>query len=167
MKKCAACFLMGCGSGCFFLNGCYAPQGPSLPFLFAGSPVVIANLWEVSDKDIDRFSKAMINSWVEDSNPQRCTCIGGVNEKMKCIKIDAEKPPNKSQKTKSRVNTISKSDKKDSQRSKCAYCTSKNKKRITSFMSQARDTCRLPYLNGASPVCYGVPTIIKNTINLD
>ncbi|KAK6156913.1 hypothetical protein DH2020_011161 [Rehmannia glutinosa] len=30
----------------------------------AGSPVIVANLWEVTDKDIDRFGKAMLNAWL-------------------------------------------------------------------------------------------------------
>ncbi|KAH7833501.1 hypothetical protein Vadar_006956 [Vaccinium darrowii] len=45
--------LMGCSSGSLSLNGSYNPQGAPLCYLSAGSPVIVANLWEVTAKDID------------------------------------------------------------------------------------------------------------------
>ncbi|KAJ4848774.1 hypothetical protein Tsubulata_045174, partial [Turnera subulata] len=33
--------------------------------------------------------------------------------------------------------------------------------RLGSFMGQAREACTLPFLIGAAPVCYGVPTGIR------
>ena len=61
---------MGCSSGSLSLNGQYTPQGTHLSHLSAGSPVMVANLWEVTDKDIDRFGKAMLDAWLrERSSP--------------------------------------------------------------------------------------------------
>lgn len=37
-----------------------------IPWLFAchiTSPALVANLWDVTDKDIDRFSKALFHHW--------------------------------------------------------------------------------------------------------
>jgi separase len=31
----------------------------------AGCPAVIANLWDVTDKDIDRFSLKLLQSWLQ------------------------------------------------------------------------------------------------------
>ena len=31
----------------------------------AGCPVAIANLWDVTDRDIDRFSKEVLSKWIE------------------------------------------------------------------------------------------------------
>ncbi|KAL6984315.1 separin protein [Sarracenia purpurea var. burkii] len=60
-ENCAATLLMGCSSGSLSLNGCYASQGAHLCYLFVGFPVIVANLWEVTDNDIDRFGKAMLD----------------------------------------------------------------------------------------------------------
>ncbi|EEC74078.1 hypothetical protein OsI_09098 [Oryza sativa Indica Group] len=67
LDNCAAALLMGCSSGTLRCKGCYAPQGAPLSYLSAGSPAVIANLWDVSDKDIDRFSKALLGSWLQEN----------------------------------------------------------------------------------------------------
>lgn len=113
---------MGCSSGSVALHGPYLPQGMSLSCLLAGSPVVIANLWDVTDKDIDRFGKTMLDAWLEErSNPRGCTS---------CV---------------------------DS----CRHRTT-----MASFMGKARDACALPFLIGAAPVCYGVPTEITKKKNI-
>jgi separase len=65
---------MGCSSGTLHCKGAYAPQGAPLSYLFAGSPSVIANLWDVSDKDIDRFSKALLSSWLQENFKAAKTC---------------------------------------------------------------------------------------------
>lgn len=30
----------------------------------AGCPAAVANLWDVTDKDIDRFSQALLSAWI-------------------------------------------------------------------------------------------------------
>ena len=35
--------------------------------LCAGCPVAIANLWDVTDRDIDRFSQAVLMHWMHES----------------------------------------------------------------------------------------------------
>ncbi|KAK8931054.1 hypothetical protein KSP39_PZI016368 [Platanthera zijinensis] len=69
LDRCAATFLMGCSNGSLKQRGCNAPEGTPLSYLFTNSSVIIANLWEVTDRDIIRFSKAMLNSWMQDSIP--------------------------------------------------------------------------------------------------
>ncbi|KAJ3678269.1 hypothetical protein LUZ60_002072 [Juncus effusus] len=64
LDNCAAAFLMGCCSGSLNCRGIYAPKGIPLSYLFAGSPAVIGNLWDVTDKDIDRFAVAVLESWL-------------------------------------------------------------------------------------------------------
>lgn len=34
----------------------------------AGCPAAVANLWDVTDKDIDRFSQAVLTSWISGSS---------------------------------------------------------------------------------------------------
>ncbi|XP_051146436.1 separase isoform X2 [Andrographis paniculata] len=82
LDKCAASLLLGCSSGSLFLRGCYMPQGAPISYLLAGSPVIIANLWEVTDKDIDRFGKAMLNAWLSERSDGCCDECG---EPRKCM----------------------------------------------------------------------------------
>lgn len=37
-------------------------------YLLAGCPTLVANLWDVTDKDLDRFSMAMFNLWGLEDN---------------------------------------------------------------------------------------------------
>ncbi|RVW75593.1 Separase [Vitis vinifera] len=72
--NCAATLLMGCSSGSLSLNGQYTPQGTHLSYLSAGTPVRVANLWEVTDKDIDRFGKAMLDAWLRERSSPSVAC---------------------------------------------------------------------------------------------
>ncbi|KAI3841547.1 hypothetical protein MKX03_023861 [Papaver bracteatum] len=160
LDKCAATLLMGCSSGCLSLKGCYNPQGTVLSYLLAGSPAIIANLWEVTDKDIDRFGKAMLNAWLQerskysvDTSP--CDLVIQDLASMNiATKGNSKKKVSKGKKSKDDC-TIS------SSKISCSH-----KMMIGSFMSQAREACTLPVLIGASPVCYGVPTSIRKKKDL-
>ncbi|EPY49886.1 separase/separin [Schizosaccharomyces cryophilus OY26] len=63
LDKCAVSILMGCSSGALHECGIYEPWGTPLNYLSAGCPTLVANLWDVTDKDIDRFSDAMLSYW--------------------------------------------------------------------------------------------------------
>jgi separase len=54
---------MGCSSVALQENGDYEPIGTVLSYLLAGSPCVVGNLWNVTDKDCDRFTKALLEDW--------------------------------------------------------------------------------------------------------
>lgn len=112
---------MGCSSGTLHCKGSYAPHGAPLSYLLGGSPAVLANLWDVTDKDIDRFSKALLNSWLREDSADEKKC-------SQCSQV---------------------------KRCSCSQ------RRIASNLSEARSAFRIPLLIGASPVCYGVPTIIR------
>lgn len=69
--QCSAVVLMGCSSGELkTVNGPYRamsgnpihfePEGVALSYLCAGAPCVVANLWDVTDYDIDRFSISLL-----------------------------------------------------------------------------------------------------------
>ncbi|KAG8368750.1 hypothetical protein BUALT_Bualt15G0078400 [Buddleja alternifolia] len=128
LDNCAATLLLGCSSGSLYLKGCYMPHGAPISYLLAGSPVIVANLWEVTDKDIDRFGKAMLDAWLKERSADCAQCDVSVN--------------------------------------KCKFRKCNHRPRIGSFMGQARNSCTLGYLIGASPVCYGVPTGIINRKNV-
>jgi separase len=90
---------MGCSSGLLKLNGAYEPSGMVLKYLLAGSPgtaicitndismlevkliwraAVVANLWDVTDKDIDRFTAALLDQVVPTSSDDTRTLVDAV-----------------------------------------------------------------------------------------
>ncbi|KAG0348619.1 hypothetical protein BG004_004650 [Podila humilis] len=68
LGQCGVSLLLGCSSGSLKSTGEFDPTGSVLNFLLAGCPTVVANLWDVTDKDLDRFSKAMFSEWGLDRN---------------------------------------------------------------------------------------------------
>ena len=146
---------MGCSSGSLSLNGCYTPQGAPLSYLLAGSPVIIANLWEVTDKDIDRFGKAMLDCCLKERLTASTGCVqcNLVAEKLKSMQITGTKGIAKKK-------TSRKKNPEDVDFGTPTECCN-HRPKIGSFMGQAREACTLPFLIGASPVCYGVPTGIS------
>lgn len=155
LNRCAAALLMGCSSGRLSPRGDYEPVGVPLWYLMSGCPTAIANLWDVTDGDIDRFSRVILNNWLESDGAQAKAVIDG-NSKMK-NPIESQ-----SQKGKKRGQKLCKTAK------DCANqpvsipdkCFSREA-RTASHIGEGRNTCRLPNLIGASPVCYGIPTLIK------
>ncbi|XP_071490017.1 separin-like [Diadema antillarum] len=63
--KCrAATLLIGCSSGKLQVNGCLDASGMALNYLLAECPCVVANLWDVTDRDIDRFLEYLLKAWL-------------------------------------------------------------------------------------------------------
>ncbi|CUS23597.1 LAQU0S10e04104g1_1 [Lachancea quebecensis] len=55
----APSFLLGCSSAFMESRGKLEPSGVSYSYLLGGCPMVVGNLWDVTDKDIDKFSTTM------------------------------------------------------------------------------------------------------------
>ena len=52
-----AALLWGCSSGRLATLGVHDPYGAALNYLLGGAPYVVGNMWDVTDKDIDKLSK--------------------------------------------------------------------------------------------------------------
>jgi separase len=63
LNKCAVTMLMGCSSGALTEAGEFEPYGPPIDYMLAGCPALVATLWDVTDKDIDRFAKSTFEHW--------------------------------------------------------------------------------------------------------
>ncbi|KAM4741332.1 separin [Anableps anableps] len=59
----AASLLLGCSSAALAVRGNQEGQGIILNYLISGCPFILGNLWDVTDRDIDRFTKALLESW--------------------------------------------------------------------------------------------------------
>lgn len=63
LARCCPTLLLGCSSGALEEAGDYEPWGTPVSYLVAGCPMLVANMWDVTDKDIDRFSFGMLERW--------------------------------------------------------------------------------------------------------
>ncbi|KAI7850532.1 peptidase family C50-domain-containing protein, partial [Circinella umbellata] len=63
LKHCPVAILMGCSSGTLVDKGEYDTDGYIMNYLLGGSPAVVANLWDVTDKSIDQLTGKMFNTW--------------------------------------------------------------------------------------------------------
>ncbi|KAK8469090.1 hypothetical protein PHAVU_006G212401 [Phaseolus vulgaris] len=150
LDNCGATLLMGCSSGSLNLPGQYAPQGVPLSYLLAGSPAIVGNLWEVTDKDIDRFGKAMFDAWLKersDMSSECCQC-NLLSEEFEAMNLKPRKGRPKKRAPRKKLQLAENESPKN-----CGH-----RRKIGAFMGQAREVCTLPFLTGAAPVCYGVPT---------
>ncbi|KAM4582664.1 separin [Fundulus diaphanus] len=59
----AASLLFGCSSAALSVRGNQEGHGIILSYLISGCPFILGNLWDVTDRDIDRFTKALLESW--------------------------------------------------------------------------------------------------------
>ena len=82
---------------------------------------MVSNLWDVTDRDIDRFCEALLSTWL---GPKTTTAI-----------------------------TAAASGSHEAAGGGSSRCCG-----IGAAVSRSRSACKLPYLIGAAPVCYGIPT---------
>ena len=127
LDKCAVTFLMGCSSSKMTECGQYEPHGMPWNYMLAGSPAVVGTLWDVTDKDIDRFAMRTFVNWgLLDGTAE--AELGKSGRKGKGKKMEKQQDhPRRARMT------------------------------LSEAVMDARDVCVLRYLNGAAPVIYGVP----------
>lgn len=134
LDKCAVAILMGCSSGALAEAGIFEPYGTPMNYMQAGCPALLATLWDVTDKDIDRFSYKVLEAWGLFERPQ---------PQSSPVKRSAK------QRGKSRARDIESTKKEE-----------KNAVSLDQAIAEGRDSCNLRYLNGAAPVVYGVPVYL-------
>ncbi|KFO21270.1 separin [Fukomys damarensis] len=57
--------LFGCSSAALAVHGNLEGAGIVLKYIMAGCPLFLGNLWDVTDRDIDRYTKALLQGWLE------------------------------------------------------------------------------------------------------
>ncbi|KAH8894760.1 hypothetical protein GQ53DRAFT_61979 [Thozetella sp. PMI_491] len=133
LDKCrAAAFLMGCSSASLTDAGEFELYGPVWNYMVAGCPAVVGTLWDVTDRDIDRFAGRVFEEWGlvpggtfrEDKNGK------GKGKAKEAARVVAETGPQGE-------NTS-----------------------LLEAVAKARDVCRFRYLNGAAVAVYGIPVYI-------
>ncbi|KAL7283883.1 hypothetical protein ACG7TL_001154 [Trametes sanguinea] len=61
LPRCAATMLWGCSSGVLKYMGDFDRTGTPYHYMLAGCPTLVANLWDVTDRDIDKFSQSVFD----------------------------------------------------------------------------------------------------------
>ncbi|XP_072703553.1 separin isoform X1 [Ciconia boyciana] len=60
----AVTLLFGCSSAALAVRGSLEGSGIVLKYIMAGCPLVLGNLWDVTDRDIDRYAQALLQGWL-------------------------------------------------------------------------------------------------------
>ncbi|KAF2868022.1 peptidase family C50-domain-containing protein [Massariosphaeria phaeospora] len=161
---CATTLLFGCSSAHLTENGIYEPSGMLASYLTAGAPAVLGMLWDVTDKDCDRFAVKAGELW------------GLWPESTADAEVEAPKTAKKS-KGKGKVAQLvdevesarGSSDGKKKRRDRGQAVDEQTldaavKRRrgvgLDEAVRAARDACVLRYLNGAAAVVYGIPVFL-------
>ncbi|KIW20066.1 hypothetical protein PV08_00641 [Exophiala spinifera] len=135
LDKCAVTMLMGCSSAKMTECGVYEPYGMPWNYINGGSPAVVGTLWDVTDRDIDRYAMEVIAEW------GLIECDGVTDSKTGSRK-----------KASAKGHSTAKGRSITQQRGKVS---------LDEAVAHGRDSCLLKYLNGAAPVMYGVPVFLE------
>ena len=139
LDRCAVALLMGCSSGTMTEAGEFESYGVPMTYLYAGAPAVVGTLWDVTDKDIDRFTMMTLQSWglfTEPSDERRSPWKKGLPDKSRVTR---------------------------GMRVAEAIADDLGSKPVAldQAVGQGRNACVLRYLNGAAPVVYGTPVFLS------
>lgn len=146
LEKCAVAVLMGCSSGALTEACEFEPYGTPVNFMQAGCPALLANLWDVTDKDIDRFSHAALEKWGLFSSPSEHSTI--TTKQAPLLPSTNSSPIKRVGRARGGENKVGDVD-------------DEHGISLDQAVAQSRDSCRLRYLNGAAPVVYGVPVFLR------
>ena len=141
LRRCAVTFLMGCSSGKMVECGAFEPYGVPWNYMHASSPAVVGTLWDVTDKDIDRFAMRTFTEWgllTEDAIPREAA---GAKRKGRTVKAKGKSATQPAQPA-------------------SEGSAPKRKMALDEAITNARGSCVLRYLNGAAPVMYGIPVVL-------
>ncbi|KAJ2332169.1 separin protein [Coemansia sp. RSA 2681] len=132
-RSCSVALLFGCSSGQLKPAGEYDATGTAVDYLIAGCPALVGNLWDVGDKDIDRFAARLLAAWGLDR-------MSASEIAVKPIMPSAD-------------NTLPTA-------AAGAACFSRLPVSLAEAVCEARKACRMSFLTGAAPVVYGIPVYL-------
>ncbi|KAF9980812.1 hypothetical protein BGZ75_007953 [Mortierella antarctica] len=148
LGHCAVSLLLGCSSGSLKGSGEFDPTGNAMNYLLAGCPTLVANLWDVTDRDLDRFSKAVFSLWGLDDNCQGRTPSKGSEQEREDVEG---------------MEGVEEGGSEEGGLEQGAMASGPSARlSIVEAVKEAREECRLKYLVGAASVVYGVPCFLKS-----
>ncbi|KAI0128421.1 peptidase family C50-domain-containing protein [Xylariales sp. AK1849] len=147
MEKCrAVALLMGCSSASLADVGEFESHGPVWNYMLAGSPAVVGTLWDVTDRDIDRYAGRVFEEW-------------GLMERGTFAEDGAASEKGKG-KGKASAAVSGRGRKKEKASPAVIEDEGDRKTSLVEAVAKARDACRFRYLTAAAVVVYGIPVYI-------
>lgn len=131
---------MGCSSAKLTECGIYESYGVPWHYMHGGSPAVVGTLWDVTDRDIDRFAVKGLGEW-------GLLDVSGVEDKFWGTGKSKTKGKGKETARQKAVED--------------AEAQRREPVALDEAVAKARDACLLKYLNGAAPVVYGIPVVLE------
>ncbi|KAK6439060.1 separin protein [Oleoguttula sp. CCFEE 5521] len=182
LDKCSeVVWLMGCSSGAVTEHGELEPQAVPLSYLMAGCKsdveaadsrgdliprngkcfAVLATLWDVTDKDIDRLSLAVGEEWGLFETVSESSRLPAKTPRKRDRMLAPSTPQQvpktpKTPKVK-KTSAVAATPARGTSRPRGTAGRSVS---LVEAVSKSRDACYLRYLNGAAPVVYGVPVYL-------
>ncbi|KAF2110037.1 cell division-associated protein-like protein [Lophiotrema nucula] len=163
-RGCATTFLFGCSSAHLTENGIYEPSGMLASYLTAGAPAVVGMLWDVTDKDCDRFAVKAGELWglwpesKDDEEAKTTTKSKGKGRVAQLVaEVESARGPVSTKKSRRGREQAANG-------SVVAENTASERRRgagLDEAVRDARDACYLRYLNGAAAVVYGIPVYLE------
>ncbi|EOD52057.1 putative cell division-associated protein bimb protein [Neofusicoccum parvum UCRNP2] len=146
-KTLATSLLFGCSSAHVTDNGAFEPSGMLCAYLTAGVPAVLGMLWDVTDKDCDRFAVATLQRW---------GLFEQEEEEVAVPKTPARSRGGGRAKTASKSRSRSRAKKEGAREVETG-----GKVGLDEAVARSRGACYLRYLNGAAAVVYGIPVFLE------
>lgn len=127
LRACPAALLWGCSSGRLRAMGVHDALGTAVYYLLAGAPCVVANLWDVTDKDIDKLCMAHMQLCFDGPTDQGASAEAARAE---------GKQRNGQEQCQDRGASVL---------------------NVSAALARSRNVCRMQFAVGAAPVVYGIP----------
>lgn len=144
LPKCATTFLMGCSSATLTDVGEFSVYGPAMSYVIAGAPAVVGTLWDVTDKDIDRFAKKAFEEWgLYDKHEKPA--------RVPTPEVVAPKTPGRARK---KVTVTAPEESTE-------MMDLNGKKSLVQAVAEGKKACNYEYLTAAAVVVYGVPVYFE------
>ncbi|KAK5664345.1 hypothetical protein OQA88_568 [Cercophora sp. LCS_1] len=132
----ATVLLMGCSSAHLTDAGEFEVYGPAWNYMMAGCPAVVGTLWDVTDRDIDRFAGRLFEEWglmktgtFEEKKLAKGQRDWGVDGRRKGVKRELGRD-------------------------------NAGKVSLVEAARRARDACRFRYATAAAVAVYGIPVYV-------
>jgi len=138
----ATVLLMGCSSAHLTEAGEFELYGPAWNYMMAGCPAVMGTLWDVTDRDIDRFAGRLFEDW-------GLAPVGTFEEKDRGKKRGSTNQYGKEGRRPG-ADLIVRERGKDNA----------GKVSLVEAAARARDACRFRYVTAAAVVVYGIPVYV-------
>ncbi|KAK2014810.1 peptidase family C50 [Colletotrichum eremochloae] len=149
LEKCkAVALLMGCSSASLQNVGEYECHGPVWNYMLAGCPAVVGTLWDVTDRDIDRYAGRLFEEW-------------GLLERGTFV--DDGGKQGKTGKSKGKGLFASAAVKKERGKQTTNPAKGEGSRGGASLVeaaARARDACRFRYITAGAVCVYGIPVYV-------